>query len=114
MDKVMQMSIFDFLKPDARDIDKLPENEMVSVISNATGIPFKWSDGSGEYQAKIGKCNYRVRYGNYNLPDDKARYISCGYSMQTGDMRGAGAPCNSLDGAIKFFNAALVRNAKGV
>lgn len=106
-----QLTIFDFIKSDVGecDIETLPEDEMIRMISEATGIdfyeipnilntPYKW------FESKHGKTYMSVHYSNYSYGDYK-RFISVGVQNLT---EGCGMPCDSLNEAI----GVVKRNAK--
>ena len=105
----IQMTIYDFLTPDEDyNLYDLPEDEMVRIISDATGLDFKYKDGLWGYIAKVGKVQYELKYSNYKQINNHARFISCGYGN---NKEGAGSPCNSVKEAIAFFKKYL---GKGV
>lgn len=101
-----QMNIFDFIKPEIKEVDleSFPEEEMVQHIKSATGIPFTYRDDLTGYEAKIKKMRYTVKYSRYW--DGNKRFISCGYGNNIGGSR---SPCDSIEEAIAFFKRGLNR-----
>ena len=105
----IQMSIFDFIQPtyDTSDLEKLPEDDMVILIRNATGINFQYRDELFGYEATINKWQYRVRYGRYS--GNNERYITCECCDK---ISGWSGPQDTVDHAIEFFQKALARNGR--
>ena len=97
-----QFSIFDYLpEPDyPKDLETLPEAEMVSIVSMATGLNFVYDGFLDRYSAKKGDKKYSLKYSRYNLEGKKDRFISVGY-----DCGGYGQhePADSIEEAVNFF-----------
>ena len=107
-----QLSIFDMLTPDATELDKMTEADMVQKISNAIGISFYYSHVFNEYIAKLPKQKLELSlcYSTYTATDRIGRrFISVGYSTKRGDHAGGGRPCDTIEEAIKYFKAILER-----
>lgn len=104
----IQMTIFDFLK--SPSLDDLPEEEMVRRVSEATGLLFKLDSDSrldsNHYEAKKGKARFSVQYSNYDLMDNKNRFIGIGWDTPKA---GGGSPCDSLDEAIEKMRTYMQR-----
>lgn len=104
-----QMTIFDFL-PAPSDLDELPEEEMVRIVGERTGLKFQLRDLKTEfyqYETKIGKAKITVNYSNYfSEVCNGKRFISVGYMNGTG---GAGAPCDSVDDAVEIIKRYIER-----
>ena len=94
-----QMSIFDFL-PAPAGLDDIPEEDMVHMVSDATGLDFKYRDESWGWEAKKGKYIARIQYQNYDLKDNQSRFIGCDWASIH---EGSSSPCDSVDEAINFF-----------
>lgn len=107
-----QMSIFDFLpKPETKSLEDIPEDEMVRLMSEATGLKFQpehsisWL-GKELYTAKKGKETFSISYTNaFSFKKNKhVKSISCSYDYGTG---GCGVAFDDLDEAIQFFKKRL-------
>ena len=107
-----QMTIFDFLpQPETKSLENLPEDEMVRLMSEATGLDFKpehsmsWL-GKELYTAKKGKETYSISYANcFSFrKNEYVKSISCSYDYGTG---GCGVAIDNLDDAIQFFKKRL-------
>lgn len=96
-----QMSIFDLLPQ--QSIYDIPEEDMVARIGNAIGVTFIHDKFYGDYRAKIGKCVLQVEYSTYMGCFNDARFISVGLSMGPPTYLGAGAPVDSIEEAIQWF-----------
>lgn len=105
-----QMNIFDFLTPLEIPLDDLPEDEMVKMIAEATGLDFKYIDDFWGWQFKKQNVTFSVHYSNYNMTDSTARFISTGFDTLK---QGVGSPCDSIEEAIRFFKRALFRLDEG-
>ena len=110
-----QMTIFDFL-PAPSDLDELPEEEMVRIVGERTGLKFQllnlkphnqYFDDLYQYEAKIGKAKITIHYSRY-FPElyHGKRFISVSYMHGTG---GAGAPCDTLDEAVEMLKMYIER-----
>ena len=107
-----QMTIFDFLpQPEAKSLENLPEDEMVRLMSEATGLDFKPTQaqkylGHELYEAKRGKETYSIGYMNaFSFrKNEYVKSISCSYSYGTG---GCSVAIDNLDDAIQFFKKRL-------
>lgn len=103
-----QMTIWDWIKPDYPDFKSLSHDEVVGIISDATGIPFKFRDSFWGWQAKIGRIRYELEFSTY-MGTDKP-FISCGYDIGNG---GGGAPCDNIQEAVDWFNDKKGKYAHG-
>lgn len=103
-----QITIFDILPKEdlERDINDLPENEMVDIVGRTTGLNFKYDDYLTQYVAKKGELTFTLKYSNYRI-DDQRRFISSGWSRKM--LEGAGIPADSIEEAVEFFNSAKER-----
>lgn len=99
-----QMTIFDFLKPQERPLEDLPEDEMVKMITDATGLNFRHIDSFWGWQCKRRGVTFSVQYDNYT--ENFRRFI--GADWQT-NKQGQSSPCNSVQEAIDFFRKAIRR-----
>ena len=107
MDKLDgQMSVFDLMQEDLENMD---EEYMVERVSLATGINFKYRDEIFGYTAKVNKTDFDVKFGRFNMSDNKNRFIMCGWSDRGNIYEGQARPCESLDEAILFFRRKLGR-----
>ena len=101
-----QLSIFDIMPKEDdvdRDLETLPEDEMITLIKTHTGLPFEVDniqiDKNTLYSCKRKGLKFSVHYSRFTI-EPYSKFISCGYSYKTG---GVGAPCDSLEKAIAFF-----------
>ena len=109
-----QLSMFDFMKPDMENLptslDELPEDEMVAIINQETGLDFRYKDDFWKYQAKRGNVTFTVGYSNYDgTVHGGARHISCSWDTKT---QGCGSPCNSVEEAVDFFKKSIERTVR--
>lgn len=92
------------IKTENQELDNLPEEKMVEIVSKATGIPFKYKDDLSGYEYEIKKkVRFNIKYSNFNMKDDHSRFISCDAMLQYGSYYGCGSPIGTVDGAIEFF-----------
>ena len=112
-----QMTIFDYLKPDAEDLETLPIEGMIKRVEEATGLNFTRCDAgrfqeNTSYEAKIKSCRFDCGYLRWSvdLPEanikEGARFISVGWNLPK---MGQGEGVNSVSEAIDFFNRAIKR-----
>lgn len=99
-----QMTIFDFLGPAYPDIRTITEAEAVRIVGDAIGVKFAWSEFFGVWIAKKGKIRLNLKYSNFNLPDNNDLFLSTGYDCK---MSGGGAPCKSIEEAIKYLKTKM-------
>ena len=104
-----QMTIFDFLTPPERPLEDLPESEMVKMITDATGLKFRFIDSFWGWQVKERGVLFSVQYDNY-LVDDKRRFIGADWNA---NHQGQCSPCDSVQEAIDFFRKAIRRLDEG-
>lgn len=115
---MQQMSIFEFLEADKpkdtieypdRPFEEISEEEMVSIISEATGLTFekKYLEFMNKniYETKLNKATIDVSYSRYSI-DDKRMFISVNYNENLG---GFGCPCDTFQDAIKRVNEGIKR-----
>jgi len=101
------------IKTENPELDNLPEEKMVEIISKATGIPFKYKDDLFGYEYEIKKkVKFNIKYSNFTMTDDHSRFIDCDAARQYGDYSGVGSPIRTVDGAIEFFKEMWKRYAK--
>lgn len=93
-----QMTIWDWLKPDYPDFKSISHDETVRIISEATGIPFKFRDSFWGWQAKIGRVRFDLEFDTYSGTDRP--FIGCSYDIGIG---GGGAPCDDIQEAVNWF-----------
>lgn len=105
-----QISIFEILRPKMPAIQDIPEAEAVGIIGERLGLAFTRDERSGEWTVQKGRLRLSMSYQNYALPDKKDLFLDAGWDLGT---PGGGAPCDSLDEAVRYFERALQR-AKGV
>ena len=104
-----QMTIFDFL-PQEYAIEKMTIKEIAEVVGERLGIRFQKSKLNGleyePYEAKVGKVTLEIEKSQFLVPP-YTWYVGCGVSYNKG---GAGAPIETMDGAVKWFKRVLSRN----
>jgi hypothetical protein len=96
-----QMTIWDFMTE--QPLESIPEEEMVRQIGSALGVNFVYDPHFGNYRAKVGKSTLRVEYDHYDGCFDDALFIGCDFDSGPPHSSGAGAPCDSIREAIKWF-----------
>ena len=95
-----QMTIWDYLN----GLDNLPEDEMVRKVGEGSGLDFKPAELKGKwsdmlfYQAKDKGAVYEIHYSAYM--GTSIRFISVGWGYKAS---GGGAPCDSVEEAIKYL-----------
>jgi hypothetical protein len=112
------MSVFDFFEADKpnetvsypdRPFEEISETEMVSIISEATGLTFekKYLEFMNKniYETKLNKATIDISYSRYSV-DDKRMFISVNYNENLG---GFGCPCDTFQDAIKRVNEGIKR-----
>lgn len=99
------------IKTENPELDNLPEEKMVEIVSKETGIPFKRKDDYYVYEIKK-KVKFDVKYSNFSMTDNHSRFIACGAGRQYGDYSGVGCPIETVDGAIEFFKKMWKRYAE--
>lgn len=103
-----QMTIFDFL-PQEYDIEKMATKEIAKVIGDRLGVSFQKCKIDGldceSYEAKVGKLRLEVDKDRFSVPP-YTWYVGCGVSYNKG---GAGAPIETIEGAVKWFRRELSR-----
>lgn len=100
-----QMTIFDFIQPNQReypDINTISEAEAIQIVGDALGVRFVWSESFHEWQAVKRKVKLTLNYDHFDLIDNHDLFLSAGYDCKMG---GGGAPCKSIEEAIKYLNA---------
>lgn len=112
-----QMTIFDVLKEQTPDWRDMSLKQIAAYISEKTGLNFipdtRFKGEFNEYIAyKTSKLFFTLGLGNYNTLDERngVSFISVGYENKK-DLSGGGAPCDSLDEAIEYFNYRIRRTA---
>lgn len=100
----IQMSIFDFMPAPTteKSLEDYEEKEMVQIVSQATGIDFRYKDDLYGWVWNKGKVSFGVKFGRFSV-DDHARFIGCDWTDKRGGYSGCSSPCRSIDEAIKFF-----------
>ena len=95
-----QMTIWDYLD----SLDNLPEDEMARQVGEGAGLDFKpvemitkWSS-LRFYQAKDKGAVYEIHYSAYM--GTAIRFIAVDWGYKKG---GGGAPCDSVEEAIKYL-----------
>ena len=108
-----QMSIFDYMQPEKIALEDLPEEDMIHMLENATGINFKkvvftsrYYPDVYEYEYKRGQLRIAVKYENYDLEDNHDRFIDVMCSLKFHSM-GFGGPCDTIDEAVKYIRKGL-------
>lgn len=103
-----QMTIFDFL-PQEYDIEKMATKEIAKVIGDRLGVSFQKCKIDGldceTYEAKVGKLRLEVDKDRFSVPP-YTWYVGCGVSYNKGE---AGAPIETIEGAVKWFRRELSR-----
>lgn len=100
-----QMNIFDFLHED-RDLETLPEKEMVEIISRETGLPFKHNAFFGDYRVKTGNVVVSIEYSRYICCYDNKRFIGVDIN---GPHMGVCRSCDTVEEAVSLINSQLER-----
>lgn len=98
-----QMTIFDFLQPDQSeypDINTISEAEAVRIVGDALGVEFVWSEFFQTWQAVKRKVKLTLDYDHFDLIDNHDLFLNVGYDCKMG---GGGAPCESIEEAIKYL-----------
>lgn len=97
-----QLTIFDVFQIDTgeHDIQTLPEEDMIRMVSEQTGIVFKEDKNAPQskytwYRATKGSNYIDVHYGHYFKDDRRFIGVSIGNNMG-----GSSCPCDSLKEAI--------------
>ena len=111
-----QLTIFDVFQIDTEehDIQTLPEDDMIRIISERTGLVFKTVPNLTEetqykwYEAKQKKILVDVHYSHYF--DGNKRFIGVGINCGN---EGCGCPCDSLDEAINKIRRNIKRFTDG-
>ena len=106
-----QMTIFDLLRQ--KDLDEMPEEDMVREVSSRIGIVFQWvayppskyNEGRGEWVAKYKGLRLTV---GFDTNVDGEKYIGTGYDYPK-EKSGGGAPCEDIDEAVDWFNRVISR-----
>lgn len=98
-----QLSIFD-LFPEYPDFNTVSEEKCVSIIGDVLGLKFSYSVRFGVWKARIGCIDLSVNYSTYM--GSETRFISVGYDNRR-DHSGGGAPCDSIDEAIRYFRKCI-------
>lgn len=105
-----QMSIFDFLpeETEVKDFTRMTIEETVAYIGDRIGMIFHYNDFLNHYEAKYKKLKLDLNYSHYDTTDERdgKLFISCGYGTKT---KGGGAPCDSLEEAIKYLKGCIER-----
>ena len=103
-----QISIFDIIESEEEldeiglpDFHYLTEEQIVNIVADAIGIPFKRIDFG--YQAHYNNSVLDVHLSHYTCDDQEGEpFISCDFYNKKKHY-GAGVPCDSLEDAIAFF-----------
>ena len=106
-----QLTIFDLLQEP--DIDTLTIQEAVERIGERLGLSFTYNSFFEHYEAKKGKLLLTAEYNHYSTMDEKngKRFIGVGYDCKK-DQAGGGAPCDSLQEAVDWFQRIIERYEK--
>lgn len=100
-----QMNIFDFLHED-RDLETLPENEMVEIIGRETGLPFRHNAYFGDYRVKTGNVVVSIEYSRYEGCYDNKKFIGVDLN---GPHMGVSCSCDTIEEAVSLINKELER-----
>lgn len=106
-----QMSIYDWLgslQEIYPDINSISEAEAVQIVSEKTGIPFKYRDDFWGWQAKQGKSTIRLKYNNFSVGNHERFF---GLDAST-NIEGIGCPCSGIEEVIKRVEAWIERIGK--
>lgn len=114
-----QMTIFEFL-PQTADFCTMPESEVMEIISKRIGVKLvRESEPKFKeriYRAKIGKVNLSACIGTYSVTHEGSqtliaghKHIGCGWGTSK---EGGGSPCNSIDEAVEYLQAAIQRGKR--
>ena len=95
-----QMTIWDLIP---RSLEEISEEEMVQRVGDALGVKFVWDKFFEDYRAKVGKSTLMIHYSHYNGVYNNALFISCGIDSGPPHSTGAGAPRDSIEEAIEWF-----------
>ena len=103
-----QMTIFDFM-PQEYNVENMTTKEIAETIGSRLGINFQKSKLDGleyePYEAKVGKVTLEIEKNRFMVPP-YTWYVGCGVSYNKG---GAGAPIETIEGAVKWFRRELSR-----
>lgn len=108
-----QLTIFDFLRSRS-EIEALSIEEIAAIVGEALGVTFqkgKLRTDSEYYEAEIGRrIKITVDKSQYSPEINNSRWF-CGADIQAGTS-GAGAPCDTIEEAIKWFRKQITRFEK--
>ena len=108
-----QITLWELLKANERDINKLSEQEAIDIINRECGVNLAYSSKTEDFKAKL-KHGYilSVSYSNYFADDDfEENYYN---GIATGPLfigvdimsshGGCSSPIDTLDEAIEMIN----------
>lgn len=99
-----QMGVTDY------DIQTLPEDDMIRIVSEQTGLTFKETPNVIEdnpykwFESKRKKIRVEVHYSHYF--EDNKRFIGVGIDCGN---EGSGCPCDSIEEAVGRIRRGLER-----
>jgi hypothetical protein len=100
-----QMTIFDLIgPPEKKDLELMTEEDVVKIVSDATGIPFVYRDDLFGWEHTEKKVTFDIKLGRFTV-DDHARFVHAGWTDRRDGYSGCGCPCRSIDEAIEFFRS---------
>lgn len=108
-----QLSIFDFLKPEATetDIELLPVEEIARIIGEQLGLIFCKSKYDGYYEAKANGTTFEISKETYLTDDERygKAFIGCGWERSHS---GGCSPIDSIEEAVKWFKKKMKINER--
>ena len=110
-----QMSIFDLVEDPFEDIEQMTLADVAEKVGDALGITFtktpptsiKYAEFGETYEAKANGYTLEISIDEYQTMDDRdgSAFIGAGYSGKHG--AGGGAPCDTVNEAILYFEKLL-------
>lgn len=102
-----QMTIYDYL-PAEKSLEDILEADAVKRIGDAIGVNFLPDNVLGGYRAKYGKYILMCEYDRYcvDVDDETGKgdlFIGVEINVKGERGYGAGAPTDSIQGAINWF-----------
>ena len=112
---VGQMSIFEFL-PQEADFCDMPEDAVMEIVSQRIGVRLVRDPEYKNYRATVGKVRITAKISNYTVTHEGSetviaghKHIGCGWGTSK---EGGGRPCDSIDDAVDYLQAAINRSRR--
>lgn len=101
-----QITIFDWFRPAAPDINDITEAEAVRQVGDMIGVVFSYNDRFNQWQARVGNLKLSLSYRRFNLDNNTDLFLDAGYDYYKG---GGGSPCSGIESAVKYFERVMER-----